>query len=266
MTKKTKWYFSVGEIALWVLSVAMIIVAYCVFGGNGVLTLIASLIGVTSILINAKGNPIGQCLMIVFSVFYGIISYEFKYYGEMATYLGMSMPMAVFSLIVWLKNPFKGKRSEVKIGVLTKRDVLIMCLSAVVVTVAFYFVLDYFGTANMIPSTISVTTSYVAVYLTFKRSPYFNFAYALNDVVLIILWSLASVADKKYISVTVCFGAFFINDVYGFISWLKRLRTQSETSENGGRSESLCESPTKEKEESGEKVQGKDEFGGSGKE
>ena len=77
--KKVINYFSVGEIMLWVFSVALILVAFCLFGGNGVLSLVASLIGVTSILLNAKGNPIGQFLMIVFSLLYGIISYAFAY-------------------------------------------------------------------------------------------------------------------------------------------------------------------------------------------
>ena len=65
------------------------------------LTLTASLIDVTSLIFNVKGNPFGQLLMIVFSVLYGIISFDFGYYGEMATYLGMMTPMALFSLISW---------------------------------------------------------------------------------------------------------------------------------------------------------------------
>lgn len=96
-----------------------------------------------------------------------------------------------------------------------------MFFPAVVITAVFYVILNYFHTANIVPSTISVTTSFLAVYLTFRRSPYFGLAYAANDVVLIILWTLASIYDKRYIAVTVCFAAFLINDIYGFISWQK---------------------------------------------
>ena len=71
------------------------------------------------------------------------------------------------------------------------------------------------------PSTISVTTSFLAVYLTFRRSPYFALAYAANDIVLIVLWTLASAYDIRYISVVVCFAAFFVNDLYGYINWQK---------------------------------------------
>lgn len=34
-----------------------------------------------------------------------------------------------------------------------------------------------FNTTNLIPSTISVTTSFLAVYLTFRRSPYFAISF-----------------------------------------------------------------------------------------
>ena len=81
---------------------------------------------------------------------------------------------------------------------------------------------------NIIPSTISVTTSFLAVYLTFRRSPYFALAYAANDIVLIILWILASLYDIRYVSVVVCFIAFFANDIYGFVSWRKMKTRQQE--------------------------------------
>lgn len=214
-------YFSKGERMLWCCSVAFILIGFCVFGGNGVLSLIASFIGVTAILLNAKGNPIGQLLMIIFSLLYGIISYSFAYYGEMITYLGMTMPMAAFALITWLKHPYKGNHAEVQVNSITRKETGIMFFVAIIVTAIFYFVLKYFHTANIVPSTISVTTSFLAVYLTFRRSAYFSLAYVANDIVLIVLWTLASLCDKRYVAVLVCFAAFLVNDIYGFVSWQK---------------------------------------------
>ena len=66
------------------------------------------------------------------------------------------------------------------------------------------------------------------IYLTFRRSPYFALAYAANDIVLIILWILASLYDIRYVSVVVCFIAFFANDIYGFVSWRKMKTRQQE--------------------------------------
>lgn len=221
-------YFSRNEKLLWGISVILIVISFCMFDRENYLTLVASLIGVTSLIFNAKGNPFGQLLMVIFSLLYGIISFSFRYYGEMITYLGMTMPMAFFALIAWLKNPYNGNKAEVKVNQISKVETVFMCVGTAVVTVIFFYILMLFATANLLPSTLSVTTSFLAVYLTFRRSPYFALAYAANDMVLILLWILASLDDSRYISVVVCFGAFLVNDIYGFISWRKMEKRQAE--------------------------------------
>ena len=220
-------YFSKFEIGLWCSSVGLILISFFVFDKSGYLTLAASLIGVTSLIFAAKGNPISQALMIIFSILYGIISYTFNYYGEMITYLGMTGPMAVFALISWLRNPYKGKKSEVRVNKISGKEIIFMLILTAAVTAVFYFILEYFGTANIIPSTLSVTTSFIAVYLTFRRSAYYALAYAANDIVLIILWILAAMTDISYISVIICFVVFLINDLYGFISWKRMSARQN---------------------------------------
>lgn len=225
---KIKNYFSMGEILLWISSVMIIIISFIMFSREGLITLIASLIGVTSIIINAKGNPAGQAMMIVFSVIYGIISFGCAYYGEMITYLGMTAPMAVISLVSWLRNPC-GDSKEVKVNHIKLPEVFFMLIIGIVVTIIFYFILEFLNTSNLIVSTLSVMTSFIAAYLAFRRSALFSLVYALNDIVLVILWGLASFNDMSYISVTVCFLMFLINDIYGFISWNRMEKRQLST-------------------------------------
>ncbi len=219
-------YFSGAEIILWCFSVLAIVSSFIAFDRTNYLTLCASLIGVTSLIFCAKGNPLGQILMIIFSTIYGIISFSFSYYGEMLTYLGMTLPMSVFSLVSWLKNPYKDNKSEVKVDKLKKKDIHLMIVLTVAVTIVLYFMLKRFNTANLLPSTFSVTTSFIAAFLTFKRSPFFALAYATNDIVLIVLWVLATKEDISYISVIICFVVFLFNDLYGFINWLKMQKRQ----------------------------------------
>ncbi len=221
-------YFSRGERTLWFGSVLAIVIAFCLFDRDNYLTLMASLIGVTSLIFNAKGNSFGQLLMIIFSLLYGVISFSFSYYGEMMTYLGMTMPMAVCALISWMKNPYNGNKAEVKVNHLSQMEWGFLWVLTTLITLVFYFILEYFYTANIIPSTISVTTSFAAVYLTFRRSPYYAIGYAANDIVLIVLWALATLEEASYLSVVVCFLAFLVNDVYGFINWRKMGKRQAE--------------------------------------
>ena len=100
-----------------------------------------------------------------------------------------------------------------------------MTVLALLVTVLFYFILKALGTANLLFSTISITTSFVASYLTFLRSPYYAIGYSANDIVLIILWILASVEDVSYLPMVACFVMFLFNDLYGFYNW-RRMQTR----------------------------------------
>ena len=166
-------------------------------------------------------------MFIIFGALYGIISYSFAYYGEMITYMGMTVPMAFISLIAWLKNPYKNKKSEVEVSGIKKKEIWFLIPVTIVVTVVFYIILKEFGTANIVPSTFSVTTSFVAVYLTFRRSPYFALIYAFNDIVLIVLWTLATFKDVSYLSVIICFVMFLFNDLYSFINWKRMQKRQA---------------------------------------
>ena len=225
--KRITSYFTKAELILWTSSVIMILTSFFISQESGILGLVASLIGVTALILCAKGNPIGQAFMIVFCLIYTYISYTFSYYGEMITYAGMSLPMAVVSLASWLRHPFKGNKSEVSVNSIKAKEYIFMAALTVVVTVAFYFILGAFNTANLLVSTFSVTTSFSAAYLMFRRSPYYAILYAANDIVLIVLWTLAAMKDISYVSVIICFVAFLANDIYGFVSWRKMQKRQN---------------------------------------
>lgn len=155
-------------------------------------------------------------LTVLFSVLYSITSLEFRYYGEMITYLGMSAPIAALSVVTWLRNPVEKGKNEVRIHTLTGRQTVLMLVLAAVVTGIFYVILKAFDTPNLAVSTVSITTSFLASYLMLYRNSYYALAYAANDVVLIILWVLAALEELTYAPMIVCFGMFLINDLYGF--------------------------------------------------
>lgn len=226
MIKKILGYFTKTEWTLWLSSMALISIFFLLSPEKDYFALLSSLVGVTALIFTAKGNPFGQVLMIIFCIMYGIISYSFEYYGEVLTYVFMTGPMAVYALISWLKNPYENNRAEVKVEKICKKEVFFMFLLSLVVTAIFYFVLQAFGTKNLFVSTLSVTTSFIAVYLTARRSPFYALAYTANDVVLIILWTIATIKDPSYASTLACFCVFLSNDIYGFISWRRMEKRQ----------------------------------------
>ncbi len=213
------------EVGLWLCSLAVILLSSVLSGAEGMLSSVASAIGVTALIFVAKGMVTGQVLTVVFAVFYGIISFSFKYYGEVITYLCMTAPMAAFSVISWLRHPYKGS-DRVEVARLTRRVIAGMIVSAIAVTAVFYFILSALGNEALVVSTVSITTSWLASYLTFFRSPYYALAYAANDIALIILWIIAVAGDISCLSMVFCFTMFLANDIYGFINWKRMQNVQ----------------------------------------
>lgn len=215
------------ERALWVFSMVVVSVSFLLTDSPDVLTLAASLIGLTALVFVAKGYVLGQVLTVVFAIVYGVISYFQRYYGEMITYLGMTSPIALMAAVEWLRNPYAGTR-EVRVRTLNAKQAALMWILTAIVTAAFHFVLRALGNASLFFSTVSIATSFLASYLTLMRSPSYALAYAANDVVLIILWVIAAANEPGCAPMIVCFAMFLINDSYGFINWRWMMKRQRE--------------------------------------
>lgn len=206
------------EKILWAVSLTVVTASFLLAPQKDYLSLAASLIGVTALIFVSKGHVLGQILTVIFAVFYGIISIVFGYYGEAITYLLMTTPIAVAAIVSWARHPYRDS-NEVQVAKLTNKQKWVLVTGVIIVTVALYFVLEALGNKNLIISTLSVTTSFIASYLTLFRSPYYAIGYSANDIVLIVLWILASIKDTSYIPMIFCFVMFLVNDLYGFINW-----------------------------------------------
>ncbi len=219
--------FSKFEISLWCASVIAVTLSFALTDEKNWLTLVSSFVGVSALIFVAKGLVFGQLLTLVFAIAYGIVSIKLRYFSEVITYLGMSAPAALFSLISWLKHPYKDSEI-VAVSDITKKKLLLSFAFTAAVTVAFYFILKALDTSELVVSTVSIATSCLASVFSYLRSPYYAIAYALNDVVLIILWTVAAVSSIAYLPMVVCFIAFFANDIYGYFNWRRLKRNQAE--------------------------------------
>ena len=225
--KKILKSLNLFEIILWIISVITLIVLFALFAKDKFLYLVSSIIGVTALVFVSKGNPLGQLLTIIFSIFYSIISFSFRYYGEMITYLFMSAPMALFALIIWIKNSYNGNYLEVKVNVIKKKEWIFISMLSIIFSIVSYFILKAINNNSLFVSTLSILTSMLASYFTFRRSKYYAICYAFNDIVLIVLWVVACLSDISYIPIVMCFVFFLIYDLYGFFNWGKIYKKQN---------------------------------------
>ncbi|MBP5694973.1 MAG: nicotinamide mononucleotide transporter [Bacilli bacterium] len=199
---------------------------FCIiFGCRDWINLIGAQIGIVSIFFLAKASLLGISLSFVFSLFYAITSLNYKYYGEAIIYFAFMIPLGITSAIIWIINRFK-KTAEVTIVKTKKIDFVIGPIASVILTFGLFWLLRYLGTQNIITSTISLFTSFLALYFQLRRSRFTEIFFAANDIVLITLWILATIDDISYLPIVICFVFLLVNDLYGFFNWSKIQKEQ----------------------------------------
>lgn len=200
------------------------IISSIIFNGTVIDTLYTSLYLITALLMS-KGKV--ECYFVGFvSVFfYGIVSYNQGYYGELIITAFLTFPIMIIGIISWLRHQDK-EEDTVIISSLSKKEITIALLSQLVLFWIYYFILKAFNTDLLVISTMSVVTSVLASYFEARRSELSLFCYIANDLVIITLWLIPIISGQiELISILVgpIFILLLINDIYGSYNW-RRLK------------------------------------------
>ena len=228
MIKKFFKNWNSFEIFFLIFSLLIISICFLVGSDKNILTLIVSLLGIFTVICGAKGLVISPFINIIYNIIYIILCFSQKFYGEVLIYIFIMTPINIFTIISWLKNRSNENKAIVKINKIEKKEYVILGIIATFITFAFYFLLKSLNNSSLLISTLSLTDSFIASYLLFRRSSNYALIYIINDVILIILW-LTTIPSEGfiYLPVIVTFAIFLINDIYGLIMWKKREKIQN---------------------------------------
>lgn len=215
------------EISFLICGLLASITSAIMFNGTIIDTLYTSLYLITALLMS-KGKV--ECYFVGFvSVFfYGIVSYNQGYYGELIITVFLTFPIMIIGIISWLRHQDK-EEDTVIISSLSKKEITIVLLSQLVLFWIYYFILKLFNTDLLVISTISVVTSVLASYFEARRSELSLFCYIANDLVIITLWLIPIInGQTELISVLVGPVLLLINDIYGSYNWSRLKKKQKE--------------------------------------
>lgn len=224
LVKKIFKDWNIFEFIFLIVGVTIETVLFIVFG-NKWYGLVYTLLYFLTALLMAKRKRACCLIGIISTGFYAMVAYYQRYYGEMIVALLFTLPLMIFTLITWSTNKDELKPKDVKPNTGQMRtELIVLALSQVVMSVGYYFLLRVFNTDNLILSVLSVAVSFVASWLTMRRSNYMFIAYVINDIVLIILW-LSPLVCGDFSIIPIVFGQFLllINDAYGFIVWTRKI-------------------------------------------
>lgn len=223
---KNKWFknWTVFEKVFLFLGTAAAVAAFIVFKGTWT-DLGYTLLYLWTALLLAKGKYACYIIGVISTFFYAFVSYSNAYYGETIIAMCCTLPLMVIGLVNWIKNQDNTKTVIVK--EIAKKELVLLLLSQAVMAIGYYFLLKAFNTNNLIVSTLSIVASLVATYLTARRSEHGFIGFIINDIILIVLWSIPVVkGDTTLVPVLLCPILLLINDIYGSYNWGKIKKRQ----------------------------------------
>ncbi len=227
---KKIWKDWTGFEKILLLVSVFLITASGIITKSEILTIIASLVGITCALMQAKGKVISQFMGVLEAILYSILSFQNQYYGEVIIYMVVVLPTYLFGIYSWVSN--KNKDTDTVIAkIFTKREWIVLLILNVILFVVLYIILQYFNTNALMVSTLSMLASLTATYLIARRNKYSFLFFIINDVILLILWGIPVLQGEiSLIPILIEPFLLLINDSYGWKNW-------NENEKNNGKEE-----------------------------
>lgn len=223
---KTWRGYNVLDFVLIFSGLLSVIIAGILFGAKWYI-IINSIFGLLCVFTQAKGKVITQVVGFLYCIFYMIIAYWQKLYGEALLYLIIMLPMYVYGIIHWFANIDKKSQEVIVKNNLSKNEWIVLIVGFVAISFGVFFLLKKFNTSQLILSTVSFVSMLPAVYLLARRCKWNMIAFLINDLVVPFLWlNFILHGSFDFIPMIVNYVFQIIYDIYGLIQWNKLEKKQ----------------------------------------
>lgn len=196
---------------------------------DSLLGLIASISGMITVVLIAKGKIANYYFGIVQSGTYAYISYSYGLYGEAMLNGLFYFPLQFIGMYIWKKNKTKAsaKGEDVLVKRLNKKQWLMLVLVIVVSTFVYSYFLHAIGGQQVRIDSIAVVLSVVAQILLVKRYVEQWVLWIAVNALSITLWAIMLLTSGgNNWSMLVMWSAFLLNSIYGYRNWMKISKQQ----------------------------------------
>ena len=215
--------WKIGEIVFLCLTTLASILTFALVKNRNWLAFSCSIVGIVSMFFFSKGFVIAPILGVIYDAFYIAVAATQRFWGEVIIFAGIMLPVELASIFNWFKNKNKDNPALVTSNKISKKEWFILGSVIIASTVGLFFVLQALGTNQLVINTLSLAANGAGVYLMFRRNKYYSLAYCIDDLVSIVLWSMAvATAGVQFLPSLVCMISFALIDFYGFVVWTKK--------------------------------------------
>lgn len=209
------------ELAMLTLFTVLSVYMFVAFDDT-VLSLTASLTGMWCVLLVAKGKVSNYIFGVINTALYAYISYKSQLYGEFMLNAFYYFPIQFIGFYLWSKN--KATDNVVKAKKLSKKGWMYLVATVAGVGVLYGLFLNAIGSQQAGLDGFAVVLSLTAQLLMLKRYAEQWLLWIVVNILTIILWFNAFMADGNSITILVMWCMYLVNSTYGYIKWSKNAK------------------------------------------
>ncbi|MBR5048211.1 MAG: nicotinamide mononucleotide transporter [Erysipelotrichaceae bacterium] len=172
-----------------------------------------------------KARIEGYFLQFAMGILYVFIAWKQAYYGEVVNAL-LVIPVTAYGLYNWLRSRNSGENT-VDIARAGKKEVILLIISQLLLVPLYRRILCRYTDEMLTVQALSIAVTVMAFYFCARISVLSYYCFISKDIVSTILWIPPLLAgDASAWLVIIPNLLFFINDIYGLISWRRMLAEQ----------------------------------------
>lgn len=219
----------------WLAVFSAVIVGVFFITDDTPVALIASITGMLSVVLTAKGLLGSYPFGLINVVLYGWIAYEYGLYGETMLNWIYYAPLQIVGLWLWARRTRRDTADErtrvVLARSLTARQMIFVVTGAAVAIAAYAGLLAVIGGKAVGLDSATTVLSVLGMALMIMRFREQWALWIVVDVISIIMWVVVLADGGTAWAMVVMWTAYLVNAVYGYLRWSRMIAVQQEVPE-----------------------------------
>ncbi len=205
---------------IWLSIATAVIVGLSIYWKDTWMSFLAAITGVWCVILTGKGKRSSFIFGLINVIFYAIVAFQAKYYGEVMLNAVYYLPMNFVGWFAWKKHMNDDTGEVVKERLTLKKSAVVYALTAVAIFV-YGLILKALGGNLPYIDSMSTVISVVAQILSIKRLMEQWVLWIVVDVVTVIMWAVHFAQGGETIATLAMWSVYLVNAFIMFFRWYK---------------------------------------------
>lgn len=215
---------------VWIFLANGVILGVSLYLGDTALGILASLTGVSCVILCGMGKLSNYIFGTVNVVLYAIVAWKAKYYGDVMLNLLYYFPTNLLGFFVWSKHINQENNEVYKKRMTLKQDIVLGIVSVAGV-LGYSYILKKLGGNLPIVDSMSTVFSVIAQILMIKRFVEQWIIWIIVDIVSVIMWIAAFFTGGESVAVLMMWSVYLANAVIMFVKWSRESKEDASKEE-----------------------------------